>query len=103
MWRHLRLWGPRQRPWLTWMSLAGYNCPSQLAEELIDLGPQKHGDQGHQNRNQTHQLPKAELNDEDEDAGEEEEENKEKVEEEPVNQEPPPALQDTPNLLKADV
>ena len=74
-----------------------------MAEELIDLGPQKHGDQGHQNRNQTHQLPKAELNDEDEDAGEEEEENKEKVEEEPVNQEPPPALQDTPNLLKEDV
>ena len=82
------------------MSLAGYNCPSQLAEELIDLGPQKHGDQGHQNRNQTHQLPKAELNDEDEDAGEEEEEDEEEVEEEPVDEEPTSALKHAPHLKK---
>jgi len=79
------------------MSLAGYNCSPQLAEELIDLGPQEHGHQGHQDWHQTHQLPKAKLNDKDEDASEEEEEDEEEVEEKPVNQEPPPALQDTPH------
>ena len=79
LWRYLRLWRPGQRSGLSGMSLAGYNCSPQLAEELIDLGPQEHGHQGHQDRHQTHQLPEAKLNDKDEDAGEEEEKNEEEV------------------------
>jgi len=97
LWRHLRLRGPGERSRLTGMSLASYNCSPQLAEELIDFGPQEHGHQGHQDWHQAHQFPKAKLNDKDEDACEEEEENQEEMEEKPVNQEPPSALQDTPN------
>ena len=85
------------------MSLASNNCSPQLAEELIDFGPQEHGHQGHQDWHQAHQLPKAKLNDKDEYASEEEEEDKEEVEEKPVNQEPPPALQDTPNLSRVEI
>ena len=103
LWRHFRLRGPGERPWLTGMSLASNNCSPQLAEELIDLGPQEHGHQGHQDWHQTHQLPKAKLNDKDEDASEEEKEDEEEVEEKPVNQEPPSVLQDTPNLRKMEI
>ena len=103
LWRHLRLRGPGERPWLSGMSLAGNNCSPQLAEELIDLGPQEHGHQGHQDWHQTHQLPKAKLNDKYEDTSEEEKEDEEEVEEKPMNQEPPPALQDTPHLWKEKI
>ena len=102
LWRHLRLRGPGERSRLTGMSLASNNCSPQLAEELIDFGPQEHGHQGHQDWHQAHQFPKAKLNDKDEDACEEEEENQEEMEEKPVNQEPPSALQDTPNLSEVE-
>ena len=82
------------------MSLASNNCSPQLAEELIDFGPQEHGHQGHQDWHQAHQFPKAKLNDKDEDAGEEEEEDKEEVEEEPVDEEPTSALKHAPHLKK---